>query len=196
MVDADVLDAPLPVRRISVDEGVFCTGDDSLGPRSASHRVALRLLGINRRASSIADESVQRAAGGGSADLSAVAASVEASVEAVLSLHPNVIDAESGFDPHAQHRARLRRDLRRWPPADRTTLALRHLVGLEPSTVAAITGRSENDVRAVTSHWSPEDAGSADDHLLRSIDTWIGAGLGAQHDRTARHLAHLDLAAE
>lgn len=133
---------------------------DSVGPRSAAHRVAYRLTGSSRRASAIADEAVNAAATARRADarLGTIATAVGVAIEAVLATADAVITADVDNDPFAQHRTRLRRDLARWPRTSRLTLALRHLVGMSPALVAEVLGRDVADVREITRHWSPEDS--------------------------------------
>jgi len=103
------------------------------------------------------------------------------------------LDTELPYEsttPHAQHRSRLRRELSRHNDTERAALALRHLVGAEPASVAAQLGLDENDVRRITGTWVPADA-DPDDGMLGGLDSWVGSGSVAS--MAARSpLAHLD----
>ncbi len=151
--------AGLPVRPVT-RLAAAAVEPDSVGPRSAAHRVAYRLTGSSRRASAIADEAVNAAATARRADarLGTIATAVGVAIEAILATADAVITSDVDHDPFAQHRTRLRRDLARWPRTSRLTLALRHLVGMPPEVVAEVLGREVADVREITRHWSPEDS--------------------------------------
>jgi len=99
------------------------------------------------------------------------------------------------FDPndiHASQRVRIIRELDRHSADDRVVLALRHLLGLAPARVAMIVGRSENDVRAVTSHWVPADSKHTVT-MLNTLDTWIDSSLRErQLEAVVPTLDHLD----
>ncbi len=95
-------------------------------------------------------------------------------------------------DVHAAQRVRVMRELDRHTTEDRVVLALRHLLGLAPARVAMITGRPENDIRAVTSHWVPSDSNHTVT-ILNTLDTWIDSSLRErQLEAVVPTLDHLD----
>lgn len=94
--------------------------------------------------------------------------------------------------PYYQHRARLRRDLARRGAQDRAILAVRHLVGMPPSGVAAYLDVPESQVREVASAWCPDDSRVDSLAMLRGIDSWISSDLGSATAGAPDQLAILD----
>lgn len=156
---ASSIGTPLPQRVVPTNPDAEDSAE-TVGPRSAAYQVAYRLTGSSRQASAIADNAVDAAARARGADAgpAAIGAAVGSAVEAVVAAADAVLTADLDGDPFAQHRARLRRDLARWPRRERQTLALRHLVGLTPDLVAEVLGWEESDVRDVTKHWVADDS--------------------------------------
>jgi len=151
-------------------------------------RVCRRLVGIEAVARSIAVDAV-----GASTDAhhpdgdpsTAMAAAVRSCLAVDLPDERRI--------PYYQHRARLRRDLARRTDRDRAILAMRHVVGVPPSGVAARLDVPESQVRETASAWCPDDSRVDSLALLRGIDSWISSDLGsAAPGVTGHELAHLD----
>lgn len=151
-------------------------------------RVCLRLVGIRGLANSIAREAINTSVTAqhpGGDPLIAMVNAVRACIEAPLPDEQRI--------PFYQHRARLRRDLARRGDQDRAILAMRHLVGVPPSGVAARLNVPESQVRETASQWWPDDSRVDSLALLRGIDSWISTDLGsAAAGMTGNELAHLD----
>ena len=157
------------------------------------YRVAFRLTGDARLAGQIAVDATRTAATAGNSASYCRIVVANATRMSISNPTPTSSGAEVS---HAQHRARLRRDLARLDEAARCITALRHLVGMSPGLVAATVGATEDAVRSTTARWTPEDANSGADALLRGIDNWIGTG-ATEHSADAgvapgSELGHLD----
>jgi hypothetical protein len=152
------------------------------------YKACFRLTGLAALASAIATNAVALSA--------TPAAPAGDACLAMASAVQSCIDAEYPDErriPYYQHRARLRRDLARRPERDRAILAMRHLVGVPPSGVAARLDVPESQVREVGSAWCPDDSRVDSLALLRGIDSWISSDLGSVvGGQTGHELAHLD----
>ena len=156
-----------------------------------AYRIAFRLTGDPFRAELIAMDTTRHAASNG--DPTTYRRLVAAgAVERSLAATP------SGIDPHAQHRARLSRDLARHSQRDRCVLALRHLAGLGAGTVAVAMGLDEDTARSVAAHWLPSDAAGNGDSMLVGIDNWItgdgddDAAVGSDNSSPLDHLDDME----
>jgi len=151
-------------------------------------RVCLRLLGRRQVAFAVARQALDAA----TSPQAPTGDPLTALVTAVrLCLQTDLPDEER--IPYHQHRARLRRDLGRRPDQDRAVLAMRHLLVVPPSGVAARLGVPESQVREAASAWCPEDSRVDSLALLRGIDSWISSDLGTfVSATTGTELDHLD----
>lgn len=151
-------------------------------------RVCRRLVGIEAVARSIAVDAVDASTDAHHPDgdpSTAMAAAVRSCLAVDLPDERRI--------PYYQHRARLRRDLARRSDRDRAILAMRHVVGVPPSGVAARLDVPESQVRETASAWCPDDSRVDSLALLRGIDSWISSDLGsAAPGVTGHELAHLD----
>ncbi len=133
----------------------------------AAYRIGYRLTGLEGLAMWVAKASTAEAFNV-SDPLHAIHEVAMRAVACALSVEdqPALMDAR-----HAQHRARLRRDLRRHDTSAQGLLACRFLLELTMAQVVRTSGFAEVSVRAITSRWdSADDAGTGS--LLGSIDTW------------------------
>ncbi|MEZ5322612.1 MAG: hypothetical protein R2698_11190 [Microthrixaceae bacterium] len=96
-----------------------------------------------------------------------------------------------GVVTFAQHRARLRRDLRRRPEVERAVLAMHFLVAVPSVIVARRLGLPEQRVREIALAWRLLDDGGAD-NLLSEIDAWISEPSDPSGEADLHHLDHLD----
>lgn len=151
-------------------------------------RIARRLVGRENVAVAIARDALAASIVPGHPSGNTFVA-VSATVSACLD-RPVIDDAGV---PYLQHRARLRRDLWRHDERQRAVLALRHIVGVPPSAVAARLEIPESQVREVTSTWWPDDSRVDSLAMLRGIDSWISSDLGDDATVVGSHdLSHLD----
>ena len=175
--------APLPVVATIAPLGVAPTSlfDDV-------YKAVFRLTGVRMIAIAIAREAMAAAVTPATPlgdPLTAMTVAVAQSLACALPDEPRI--------PYFQHRARLRRDLARRGDPDRAILAMRHLVSVPPSGVAARLNLPESQVREVASAWCPDDSRVDSLALLRGIDSWISSDLGSAPTAVGgSELAHLD----
>ncbi|MBX7070370.1 MAG: hypothetical protein K1X38_13365 [Microthrixaceae bacterium] len=197
-VPSDPAFAPGPFEPGSADPEAFGHShrSDGAAPTSATpvtlldqvYKACFRLLGVEATANSIAAEAV-----GLSATPSAPYGDAMLALTTAMNRCIGVELPDEARIPFHQHRARLRRDLARRDERDRAILALRHLVVMPPSAVAARLGVPESHVRETTSAWCPEDSRVDSLALLRGIDSWISSDLGDTVEAApGTELSHLD----
>jgi len=133
----------------------------------AAYRIGYRLTGLEGLALWVARSSTGEAFNV-SDPLHAVHEVAVRAVLCALSVddQPALTDAR-----HAQHRARLRRELRRHDPSAQGLLACRFLLELSVAQVVRTSGYPEASVRGITSRWDSADDPAAGS-MLGSIDTW------------------------
>lgn len=152
------------------------------------YKVCFRLTGVAAIAHDLARQAVRSSATAtapGGDPLTAMTTAVNLSIACELPDETRI--------PYYQHRARLRRDLARRSDRDRAILAVRHLVVVPPSGVAARLGVAESQVRETGSEWCPDDSRVDSLALLRGIDSWISSDLGSSKGGfTGAELDHLD----
>ena len=176
--------APLPV--VSVAPTPIVPSPPSL--LDDLYKLCARLTGVSHLAVEISREAIALA----TSDEAPLGDALTAMTFAVRRCLETAIPDESSV-PYHQHRARLRRDLGRRIDRDRAILALRHIVGVPPSGVAARLGVPESQVRETASAWCPDDSRVDSLALLRGIDSWISSDLGSAAAAASGHeLAHLD----
>lgn len=154
------------------------------------YKIAYRLLGETENANLVVDRVARRLHSDDSDE--SLREAVEITLEQTR-LQCRRPDHSFGHDDvHASQRVRIIRELDRHTAEDRVVLALRHLLGLAPARVAMISGRSENEVRAVTSRWVPSDSRHTVT-MLNTLDTWIDSSLRErQLEAVVPTLDHLD----
>lgn len=197
-VPSDPAFAPGPFEPGAADPEAFGYTHRSDGPAPTSstpltlldqvYKACFRLLGVEGTANSIAGEAV-----GLSATPSAPYGDAMLALTTAMNRCIGIELPDEERIPFHQHRARLRRDLARRDERDRAILALRHLVVMPPSAVAARLGVPESHVRETTSAWCPEDSRVDSLALLRGIDSWISSDLGDTAEAApGTELSHLD----
>lgn len=117
-----------------------------------------------------------------------------AAVRSVLHLRstsPDLLAAILAEDPHADHRARLCRDLQRWPVLAQGVLALRALADWDVPSIVEATRLSESNIREITRVWFPRDSESIG--LLGDLAHWTD-GDARRFDAfgAEQPLSHLD----
>ena len=169
---------PVPAHRVVMSETRISLDDASLDAQTASllrdaYRLAFRLTGTARMASNIAMAAAQSATANPDPRTHLNLMATHA-LKLCLGVSSETPVDQSRVITHWEHRTRLRRELCRYSQHERTILALRHLIGLAPGTVAKVVGTDEESVRNVTARWVPSDAPSGDS-LLVGLDNWINA---------------------
>ena len=169
---------PVPAHRVVMSETRISLDDASLDAQTTSllrdaYRLAFRLTGTARMASNIAMAAAQSATASPDPRTHLNLMATHA-LKLCLGVSSEAPVDQSRVITHWEHRTRLRRELCRYSQQERTILALRHLIGLAPGTVAKVVGTDEESVRNVTARWVPSDAPSGDS-LLVGLDNWINA---------------------